>query len=173
MLLLVTVLLGICIFTGTINTPLNDQLTSFKAPDYIPDGYVSEANNSTNSVDKSFTFADRKNNNYFIVAAVKDMNKSEYHELMDDSSASEQMEGMKTTAENITISGHPVTFRILTMDFMGMTMNMFHVTWSCPQTGLNIVATGKIEANETENMKKMITSIQCHTNKQNWKIPGL
>ena len=175
MILVILVILGVLgvgVFTGIINTPLTDPLAGFQGPIYVPEGYVSMENNSTANVDKSFTYAD-KNDNYFIVAAVKDVDKSEYGELMNDSFASEEMEGLKTVKEEILVDGHPVTFKILNMDFMGMQMNMFHATWTCPQSGLNMVATGEIGANETETMKKMVASVQCHQEKQSWKIPGL
>lgn len=164
--------LGVVVFTGAINTPLTDPLAGFQAPIYIPDGYVNVANNSTAGVDKSFTYADKKNGDYFVVAAVKDMNKSEYSELMNEQ-LSEQIEGVKTTSENMTVNGHPVTFRMMSMDLMGMQMNMFQATWTCTQNNLNIVTTGNIKANEKEAIQKMITSIKCHTEKQEWKIPGL
>lgn len=166
-LLLVTGVLGVFIFTGVINTPLTDPLTSFQAPTYIPEGYVSMGNNSTHGVDKSYTYANEGNGNYFVVAAVKDLNQSEYGELTDDQ-ISEEMEGTKTVNEEMVVNGHPVNFKMISMDFMGMSMNMFQATWLCPETGLHIIATGKINNNEKENIKKMVQSIQCHTPKKSF-----
>lgn len=175
MILIILVVLGVlgaCIFIGVINTPLTDPLTSFQAPSYVPEGYVSEVNNSTTGVDKSFTFTNENKGSYFIVAAIKDTNKSEYSELV-QSSLYEETEGVKKVDEEIVVDGHSVKFNMLSIDLMGMHLNMFHASWICPQTGLNIVTAGQINPDETENMKKMITTIQCHTEKQKWKIPKL
>jgi len=169
-ILVILVFIGVisaAVFLGVINTPLTDPMASFQAPTYIPEGYVKMENTTTAGVDKSYTFVDEKNGNYFVVAAIKDLNKSEYSELAGDQ-LFDEMGGMKTVKEEMTVEGHPVDFKIVSMDIMGISMNMFHVTWTCTQTGLHIIATGKIGANK-ENMKKMVQSIQCHTEKQ-WKI---
>lgn len=155
------------VFTGLIKTPLTDPLKSFEAPSYIPDGYVCSNNNSTSN-EQAYTFTD-KSGHMFIVAAVKNMNNSELSELtepLNDSS----IDGMNVTNENIIVEDHPVVFQTIGMEFMGANFNIIRVTWFCNETGLTIMTTGTIEKNETEEMKKMIQSIQCHPTKKSWNI---
>ena len=78
-LLLLLSMVGVCIFMGVIITSINDPLTSFQAPKYVPGDYVSANNNST-SIDKAFYFKDNEMDQ-FMVAAIKDTNQSQLTEL--------------------------------------------------------------------------------------------
>ena len=156
---------------GVIETPLTDSLASFQAPTYIPGSYMSASNNSTN-YDKAFYFKDNETNQ-FMVGAIKDTNQSQLTELQNPLKQDNRVainQNITITDQNITVSGHQVVFQTLKMDFMGLTMNIFHASWTCNQTGLQIVVMGKMKDNETEEMKKMATSITCHHEKKGWRL---
>ena len=168
LLLLLGVVSSVGIFMGLVNTPFTDSLSSFQAPTYIPGSYVSANNNSTN-YDKAFYFKDNETNQ-FMVAAIKDTNQSQLTELKNPLP---ENNNMSIVNENINVHGHTAVFQTLKMDFMGLTMNLFHASWTCNQTGLQIVVMGKMKDNETEEMKKMVQSVICHHEKETWTFFGI
>ncbi len=168
LVLLLLVISVVGVIMGVFKTPLNDPLNSFQAPQYVPEGYVSVSNNSTAS-DKAFYYKDNEMNQ-FMVAAIKDTDKSQLTELEPPLTG---MGNMIVVNESMNIHGHDIIFQTLKMDFMGSSMNLFHTSWACDQTGLKIVVIGKMKDNETEKMKKMTQSILCHHEKTKINILGI
>jgi len=105
-----------------------------------------------------------------MVAAIKDTNKSQITELKNPIP---ENNNMTVVNETLNIQGHPVLLQTLKMEFMGISMNLFHTSWTCDTTGLEIVVMGKMKDNETEEMKKMTQSITCHQEKNSWNMVGL
>jgi hypothetical protein len=156
-----TIALGliISVYIGILPSPFEGALGDFKAPSYLPAGYVKGETNTTN-IDKTYTYTNNNQGTFFMLGATNDPQKSSLKEVFQPLS---QEDGMPVANEPLTINGHDTTFQVQKMDLMGVELNIFHVTWHCDQTGLTCAATGMLLPTEINEFKEMIQSVKCHS----------
>jgi hypothetical protein len=144
---------------GLVEMPSISPTICVEKPEYVPDGYVSVVNNTTDDK-KVFIYEDNENN-HFIVAGAKDLNKT-HLEKLNEPFHDVGSNSTKLTEEQLNINGHPAVFQVMTVEFTGLKAQMFHVSWYCKNEKLNMFATGTMKLNEAQKMKKMVQSIKCH-----------
>ena len=151
------------------------KFTSFNGPSYIPSGF-NNTENHTNNNERIFEYS---GNGTFWVGVVKNTSNADLKELFHP--FDEDPDYVNQTKENITVNGHIVVFEVHSMDINvkemaqgisqlenydmpNLSFAKFFASWYCEKSNLTFVATGMITTNQTEDMKKMIKSIQCHQN---------
>lgn len=149
--------------------------TSFNGPSYVPSGY-NNTNNHTNDNERLFEYS---GNGTFWVGAVKNTSSKDLNDLFHP--FDEDPSYLNQTKENITVNGHNVLFEIHSMDINvkemakgisqlnnydmpELSLAKFSASWYCEKSKLTFVAVGMVTKNQTEDMKKMVESIQCHQN---------
>jgi hypothetical protein len=149
------------------------KFTSFNGPSYIPSGY-NNTENHTNNNERIFEYS---GNGTFWVGVVKNTSNPDLKDLFNP--FDEDPDYINQTKENITVNGHIVVFEVHSMDINmkemaqgisqlenydmpNLSFAKFYASWYCEKSNLTFVATGMITMNQTEDMKKMIKSIQCH-----------
>ena len=151
------------------------KFTSFNGPSYIPSGF-NNTENHTNNNERIFEYS---GNGTFWVGVVKNTSNADLKELFNP--FDEDPDNVNQTKENITVNGHIVVFEVHSMDINvkemaqgisqlenydmpNLSFAKFFASWYCEKSNLTFVATGMITTNQTEDMKQMIKSIQCHQN---------
>lgn len=149
--------------------------TSFNGPSYVPSGY-NNTNNHTNDNERLFEYS---GNGTFWAGAVKNTSSTELNDLFHP--FDEDPNYLNQTKENITVNGHKVLFEVHTMninvkemangisqlnnyDMPELSLAKFSASWYCEKSNLTFVTVGMVTKNQTEDMKKMVESIQCHQN---------
>jgi hypothetical protein len=153
------------------------KFSSFNGPSYVPSGY-NNTDNHTNGNERLFEYS---GNGTFWVGVVKNTSSTDLNDLFHP--FDEDPTYLNQTKENIMVNGHTVLFEVHSIDInmeemaKGITQlnncNMpelslakFSASWYCEKSHLTFVAVGMITKNQTEDMKKMVESIQCHQNKK-------
>ena len=153
------------------------KFNDFDGPKYIPADY-NTTNNQTTDNERIFEY---NGNGTFWVGVVKDINKEDLSDLLNP--FKEDPPTIKQTKENITVTGHSVLFEVHTMEMNmkemtsnisslsgynipNLSLSKFNAEWHCEKSNLTYVATGFVTANQLDEMKKMVQSIECHANKK-------
>jgi len=151
------------------------KFSSFNGPSYVPSGY-NNTDNHTNDNERLFEYS---GNGTFWVGVVKNTSSTDLKDLFHP--FDEDPSYLNQTKENITVNGHTVLFEVHSMDINvkemakgisqlnnydvpELSLAKFSASWYCEKSHLTFVAVGMITKNQTEDMKKMVESIQCHQN---------
>lgn len=181
---LILIILGV-IFIIFQNNGFSRPFEDFKGSEYLPNGY----NNTDNMSDDNQRIFEYTGNGTFYVGVIKNTTTNELHEIMNP--FEEDPENAIKKIENITVNGHNVIFQtseynldLHGIDLTGMipegyipttkipniniSMVKFQATWYCNETKLTYITEGLVTSNQTEEMKKVTQSIQCHQEKTIW-----
>jgi hypothetical protein len=141
-----------------------DSIANFKGPEYIPPNFQLVKNTTTeNSSVLIYRIPNKLT--FFAVAAVKDSDKTAITNLTSTMNSNRLSSNSSNVIKNngtINVDGHQAELYTETLNFFGVGISFYDITWHCDNSGLTIFSFGLVASSEMGEIKKMLESIKCH-----------